>query len=159
MDRSSLEVLLAQGLSLEEIARRYGKHPSTVGHWVKKHGLEAAHRVKHAPRDGLTREQLEPLVDQGASIRGIAVELNVRRRRKVKRILVEEAGGACCICGYRRCIAALQFHHRDRSTKAFALAKAGAVSIERLRDEATKCVLLCSNCHAEVEAGVAAIPR
>jgi hypothetical protein len=72
--------------------------------------------------------------------------------------LVEEAGGVCCICGYHRCIAALRFH-QGRSTKAFALAKAGAVSIERLREEATECVLLCSNCHAEVEAGFAAIPR
>jgi ferredoxin len=27
-----------------------------------------------------------------------------------------------------------------------------------LRDEAQKCVLLCSNCHAEVEDGMAAVP-
>jgi len=27
-----------------------------------------------------------------------------------------------------------------------------------LRDEAQKCVLLCSNCHAEVEDGTAIIP-
>jgi hypothetical protein len=27
-----------------------------------------------------------------------------------------------------------------------------------LRAEASKCVLLCSNCHAEVEAGIAAVP-
>jgi hypothetical protein len=68
---------------------------------------------------------------------------------------VEEAGGRCRICGYNRCIAALQFHHLDPTAKEFNLARRGARSIERLRTEARKCVLLCSNCHAEVEAGVA----
>ena len=29
-----------------------------------------------------------------------------------------------------------------------------AYRLDTLRDEARKCVLLCSNCHAEVEAGV-----
>ncbi len=29
--------------------------------------------------------------------------------------------------------------------------------VERLRAEAGKCVLLCSNCHAEVEGGVASL--
>ena len=31
-------------------------------------------------------------------------------------------------------------------------------SLDRLREEATKCVLLCANCHAEVEAGVTRLP-
>lgn len=31
-------------------------------------------------------------------------------------------------------------------------------SIERAREEAAKCVLLCANCHAEVEAGVRSLP-
>jgi hypothetical protein len=32
MDRSSLEVLLAQGLSLAEIGRRFGRHEATVAY-------------------------------------------------------------------------------------------------------------------------------
>jgi hypothetical protein len=76
------------------------------------------------------------------------------RRRAVKRILVSEAGGCCSRCGYDRCIAALQFHHLDPATKSFTLSKNGATqSIERAREEARKCILLCANCHAEVEAG------
>jgi hypothetical protein len=46
----------------------------------------------------------------------------IARRRKVKQILVEEAGGACVLCGYDRCQGALHFHHRDPATKEFALA-------------------------------------
>jgi len=32
-------------------------------------------------------------------------------------------------------------------------------SLEDLRKEARKCVLLCSNCHAEVEAGMVSIEK
>jgi hypothetical protein len=77
----------------------------------------------------------------------------------VKRILVEEAGGRCMLCGYERCIAALEFHHREPSQKSFGLSRRGITrAIDKVRAEAAKCALLCSNCHAEVEAGVATLP-
>jgi hypothetical protein len=81
-----------------------------------------------------------------------------RRRRKVKEILVREAGGACRICGYARSMRALHFHHLDASQKRLEInARGQALSLETLRAEARKCVLLCSNCHAEVEDGRANI--
>ena len=53
---------------------------------------------------------------------------------------------------------ALQFHHRDGNGKAFGLAEGGLTrSLEALRGEAAKCVLLCANCHSEVEAGIVKI--
>jgi hypothetical protein len=81
------------------------------------------------------------------------------RRRVVKAALVAEAGGRCCICGYERCVAALAFHHVDPETKRLGIAAGGlAHSLETLRVEIAKCVLLCSNCHAEVERGISALP-
>ena len=46
-----------------------------------------------------------------------------------------------------------------RATKSFAIAglRGVARSLERGRGEARKCVLLCANCHAEVEGGIATI--
>jgi transcription elongation factor Elf1 len=83
-----------------------------------------------------------------------------RRRRKVKGILVAEAGGRCALCGYDRCVRALAFHHLDPLTKRFGLAEGGlARSLAQVREEVAKCVLLCANCHAEVEAGIAVLPR
>lgn len=80
-----------------------------------------------------------------------------RRRKKLQ--LIEEAGGSCVLCGYDRFPRALHFHHLDPATKSFGLGERGcARSIERLRAEAEKCVLLCSNCHAEVEGGLTACP-
>jgi transposase len=212
-------------MSLEQIALVVDRDPSTVGYWVKKHGLTAVHRARHAPKGGLAESVLKTDIARGMSIRGIGLahgvsegtvkhwlrryglqtnraarmqasevahrtqkevfampcphhgttphilegrgcfrctkcrsEAVAKRRRRVKAILVEEAGGACRRCGFAEHPAALHFHHVDPATKEFSLSTAGVTrSIARARAEARKCVLLCSNCHALVEAGVASV--
>ena len=73
----------------------------------------------------------------------------------MKEILVEEAGGACRLCGYSRYVGALHFHHLNPQSKTFSLADEGATrSLAAARAEAAKCILLCANCHAEVEVGL-----
>lgn len=68
------------------------------------------------------------------------------RRRRRKEDLVSLRGGECADCGYSRCVAALDFHHRDPKTKNFELG-AFSGSIDRLRAEVEKCDLLCAVCH------------
>jgi len=85
-------------------------------------------------------------------------EAVTRRHQKVKRTLVEEAGGRCTVCGYGRCIVNLHFHHMDPATKSFAMSMATGKSIAAYRAEMRKCVLVCANCHGEIEAGLAAVP-
>ena len=83
----------------------------------------------------------------------------VRWRRKVKQTLIDENGGGCRLCGYDRYAGALEFHHLDPATKAFAVSMIGvARSLARAQEEARKCVLVCANCHAEIEGGVATMP-
>jgi hypothetical protein len=82
------------------------------------------------------------------------------RRRRVKEILVAEAGGRCVACGFDAYVGALQFHHIDPATKTFEVSRQGITrSLQRLRLEAQKCVLLCANCHAMVEAGLLTLPE
>jgi hypothetical protein len=82
-----------------------------------------------------------------------------KTRKKRRKLLVEEAGGKCRICGYDSYIGALQFHHVDPSEKEFGLSGYGQTySLDRMRKEASKCVLLCANCHAEVEHGMTPCP-
>jgi hypothetical protein len=77
----------------------------------------------------------------------------------MKEILVGEAGGHCCICGYDGCLAALEFHHLDPAEKRLEINASGtSLALDKLRAEARKCVLLCSNCHAEVEVGATRVP-
>jgi len=225
VEREWLKEQLAQGKSLPAIGKVVGKDASTVGYWVKKYGLRANGADKYAPKGGLARDRLAPLVGSGMTLEAIANELHVgmntvrywidryglprpiavRRaaieravrsgertvvrvclkhgetafviengghlrckrcrmervaewRRRAKRRLVAEAGGRCQLCGYGRCMAALEFHHLDPTEKSFGLSMKGvARSFEELRREAAKCVLLCANCHAEVEVGYSTI--
>ncbi len=69
-----------------------------------------------------------------------------KRRRKRKADLVAAYGGRCVDCGYSTCPEALQFHHRDPSTKDFGLGHFNG-SLARLLKEAAKCDLVCTNCH------------
>lgn len=74
------------------------------------------------------------------------------RRRKVKHLLVKHFGGKCVRCGYDRCIEALEFHHRDPSTKVRTVSTGNTSSFESSLAEAEKCDLVCANCHREIEA-------
>jgi transposase len=75
MDAGVLEQYLRDGLSLEKIGKLTGRHPSTVGYWVKQHGLAAVHRDRHAPKGGIDKDTLTALVDAGLTTRQIADRL------------------------------------------------------------------------------------
>lgn len=81
-----------------------------------------------------------------------------RRKQKVKRLLVEEAGGCCAVCGYDRCVINLAFHHVDPSRKSFNLGMHTTKALATYREEMRKCVLVCANCHGEIEAGLIPSP-
>lgn len=54
----------------------------------------------------------------------------------------------------------MHFHHVDPSQKEFAISNIKGRSFnEKVIAELNKCVLLCSNCHGEVESGVAVVPE
>lgn len=76
-------------------------------------------------------------------------------RRSRKRRLAEALGNKCCLCGYDKCMDALDFHHVDPSQKSFCISHKGVtIAFERALEEAKKCVLVCANCHREIEAGI-----
>jgi 5-methylcytosine-specific restriction endonuclease McrA len=85
-------------------------------------------------------------------------EAVTRRHQKVKRILVAEAGGCCAVCGYDRCVVNLHFHHVVPAEKSFGVTVASGKSLDAYRAEAKKCVLVCANCHGEIEAGLMPSP-
>lgn len=69
----------------------------------------------------------------------------------MKEKCVAYLGGRCIRCGYKRCVNALEFHHRDPTTKRFAIA-GGAYTRrwEAVKAELEKCDLICANCHREI---------
>ena len=74
-------------------------------------------------------------------------------RKKRKKDLVEYKGGKCELCGYNKCIAAMDFHHLDPTKKDFGLSMRGLTrDFDAMKKEADKCMLLCANCHREIHA-------
>jgi hypothetical protein len=73
-------------------------------------------------------------------------------------MLVAQAGGECAVCGYDRCILNLHFHHVDPASKSFNMTMAAGKSAAAYLAEASKCVLVCANCHGEIEAGLIESP-
>ena len=163
-----MRALVDQGLSGREIADAIGRSQATVRYWLGKYGLKTTRPVRpHRPARTVYEDRVCSRHGLGShALGGVGGPRCVRCRseavsqwrRRAKATLLAEAGGACVACGYDRCAAALHFHHRDPATKEFAIGGRGlAHSIDRLRREAAKCDLLCSNCHAEVEAGLRAL--
>tara|TARA_R110000744_G_C19128089_1_gene536733 strand:+ start:98 stop:556 length:459 start_codon:yes stop_codon:yes gene_type:complete len=77
-----------------------------------------------------------------------------RKRRKVE--FVNQLGGECKVCGYKKCVEVLCFHHIDPETKSFSItsALANPKKKELIQEEVNKCILLCANCHGEYHSGL-----
>jgi hypothetical protein len=76
-------------------------------------------------------------------------------QRELRRQLRVEFGGACQICGYTRCWAALHFHHLDSSEKYDWNEKGkGGSSLREIKRHPERFQLVCANCHIEIHQGV-----
>lgn len=78
-----------------------------------------------------------------------------KRRRKIKAMAITYKGGCCQICGYSKFQGALDLHHLNPKEKTFSIGEKGYTrSWERVRLELDKCMLVCANCHREIEGGI-----
>jgi hypothetical protein len=172
--REELERLVAAGLPIRAIADELAVSYTAVRYWLRRYGLATPRTRRLAAsrpaREAGVDEAVLECPHHGAALhvrrgadgfrcqqcRSSAVS---GRRRSVKAILVQEAGGACALCGYSGPPVALHFHHIDPAGKAFGIGRGGVSrSLAAARAEAAKCVLLCATCHAEVEGGAKRLP-
>ena len=75
-------------------------------------------------------------------------------RRSMKLQAIKLLGGKCYKCGYDKCIDALEFHHENPNEKEFKLGSGNTMSWQQYKQEALKCVLVCSNCHKEIHSEI-----
>lgn len=84
------------------------------------------------------------------------------RRRQDKRGDVIESfkSCGCSVCGYKRCLKAIDFHHVD-GEKHKRLHRAGiaALNVRQLIEELKRCIVVCANCHREIHAGMTIIKK
>jgi len=167
LDPDALRALVEQGLSIRQISAACGFSPTAVRYWLRKSGLTTRTARYERSDEPKPHEILRACSTHGHTafrrtgraggyrcVRCASARVS-ERRRQAKAILVAELGGSCVLCGYDRYVGALHFHDLDRAEKLLQFGARGLTrSLAILRKEAEKCVLLCANCHAEVEAGV-----
>lgn len=78
-----------------------------------------------------------------------AEKCRVKRQRLKAKIDSLKTGG-CVLCGYKKCLSALHFHH-VLSDKETMISDVG--SFAQAKHEIKKCILVCANCHTEIHAG------
>lgn len=73
-------------------------------------------------------------------------------RRRTKERMLASMGGKCVCCGYSKSRAALHFHHINPAEKDSSVSAMTSTitSWSKIVNELRKCVLVCSNCHAEI---------
>lgn len=78
---------------------------------------------------------------------------SIIRQQKLKLEAVEYKGDSCISCNYNKYPGALEFHHLDPNKKDFSIGQMKCRSLNSIKEELDKCILLCSNCHKEIHAG------
>lgn len=69
--------------------------------------------------------------------------------------IVYTMGGKCSICGYDKCVQALEVHHINPEEKEFTFSDSSVYrKWDSLCEELLKCVLVCANCHREIHYGL-----
>jgi hypothetical protein len=74
-----------------------------------------------------------------------------------KQKAVDYKGGKCIVCNYNRCLAALEFHHKnplEKEKNKGSRSINSHQSFEKNKKELDKCVLLCCRCHREIHANL-----
>ena len=144
------------GTSLKQIVKQLGCSKSTVSKWCAvliKNNDDITKKIL-ADRHITIRNRKKEAQEMAHMITRLNTDpkraWTIATREATKHFLLEAAGGKCQICGYNYCKACLVFHHLDESKKEFNInGMRLTYSLTKIIKEASKCALLCMNCHGE----------
>ena len=106
---------------------------------------------KVAKLSGISYDRLRNVIQSKSITPQSSYDRVKARRKRTKEQLVAYKGGKCEICGYDKCVGALEFHHLDATQKDFSISDSNVYrNLEALKSEVDKCVLVCANCHREI---------
>ena len=147
MEKIILESLLRQGKNQQEIANIICKSKTTVRYWLEKH--ELLHKRTYQCKCG-EKDRSKFLQGRWHTCKKCRALLATERLRSIKKQALAYKGGKCEICGYDKCQAALDFHHKQPSEKDPRWKIMRSWTFAKLKNELDKCMLVCKNCHAEI---------
>lgn len=151
MEKDVLEPLVQEGKTQREIAACLGSSQTTVRYWLNKHEL-VTRKLYLCRKCGETKPS-RFLKGRWTECRKCRGGNQSGRFREYKRRAVEYKGGECEMCGYKRCLGSLDFHHRDPKQKDPRWRRMRSWTFERIKKELDKCMLVCKNCHGEIHYG------
>ena len=73
--------------------------------------------------------------------------------REHKKSILERLKSVGCACCGESDTVCLDFHHYDQNEKEFNMSSAITKPVNKLIEEASKCVVVCSNCHRKIHSG------
>lgn len=172
MKYEELKEYLDKNLSLRQISKESKRCLGSIRYWMKKYELKSNFKNFKSGHDysnrkkiiGETRycphcnsyKKLDEFYTRrknncSGHCKKCVKEQTVIRGRKLKLDCIEYKGGKCQKCGYDKCQAALDFHHRNPNEKDFPICQRyGSRKFnDKIKKELDKCDLLCANCHRE----------
>lgn len=72
-------------------------------------------------------------------------------RGKIRELKEKTKDKGCLYCGEKD-ICCLDFHHINPKEKSFSIGHSHKYSLEALKIEISKCIVICSNCHKKLHA-------
>lgn len=172
MEYNELKGYLDRNLTLRQISSESKKCFSSIRYWMKKHKLKpnfknfkqgydynATKKIigdkRYCPNCKkylvMSEFYLRRKNNCSGWCKSCVSKDTINRGRKIKLECIEYKGGACKNCGYNKCQAALDFHHRNPKEKDFSICKrySACKLNDKIKKELDKCDLLCANCHRE----------
>jgi 5-methylcytosine-specific restriction endonuclease McrA len=165
MNKEELENYIKEH-STREAAEHFGCSQTSIQYWMRKLGIRKNKKKvyteigeKRCPKCG----QVKPLIEfykpngrKNVSWCRICMTAQiVERQHECKKQAVIYKGGGCKVCGFNDYFGALEFHHLDPKEKDIGFSRMSRrfLTNDMIR-ELDKCILLCSNCHRMVHAGI-----
>lgn len=172
--RNKIIELYKEGKTMPYICKVLNVSKATVSYQINKEGISRFKNPVEITEDLLNKMQIRYEECKNLSIvskeYGVSINrlkyLNRRksktdyevlknRRYRIKKLLVEYKGNKCKICGYDKCLSALEFHHLEPENKDFTISyNTKYNNLDSLKKEVDKCILVCANCHREIHAGI-----
>jgi predicted DNA-binding protein YlxM (UPF0122 family) len=144
---NSLKERYLTGQHINEITKSFGRSKRAVQHRIKRLNLKRS-PMRYKKEERLSRKEIrERYYNKNKK------EVYKRKRNRIriyKKQLINFLGGKCKNCGYNKCMAALEFHHEKKDKESSIAVLIKDYSKQKALKEASKCIILCANCHREL---------
>lgn len=166
MQKELLENYISQNKSTREIATTVGKSQTAIRYWLAKYSLKTivAEKLNHTHLKempcgkchilkSLDNFYIRP--DQRrmhSYCKQCFANITKEKSKQFKLQCLQYKNQICCqMCGYDKCIGALDFHHIDSESKDFEISQAKNLTKinDVIKKELDKCIVICANCHRE----------